>query len=458
MTKHLSPHEEGTKAPLPIIIGMAFPVLFSIFFYMTYPQSAWFYQDDFGFIARYANSIQINQLLDFSNVGRFISRNVYWHYGINLFSYNAQYFYLFNFFVISATSYIIYKIFSAQYGHFSGVVAGLFYFMLPATINSYAWLSNSQHIIGHFFVILFVYLFLRSSPKGNLKSEAPRAAMLAVTVILGFASNIFMSMVLSLPIWMIATDKNHRRSKYTYFVVSVGVILFAIFFHKLAGKQTGAYLTSYTIHTVAKNAEFYFSNRILALLWIGAIVFGVLYSFIRKKFFVAWLFIASAAFFVPFAFFVHQRYSQYGTLTYLFFLLGAWSLLHENISSRWPKLVKYIGLFALLFIFTKALELPIRHFSENPRGAAQKKQIDFLRLYDTKHPETKKYCFRSEKKVKNTTGFKGWDIPGDWWFVGFGAAFSLFVNHEKTYKLVQNSPQCDVIFVFKNGVIVKSGI
>jgi len=97
------------------------------------------------------------------------------------------------------------------------------------------------------------------------------------------------------------------------------------------------------------------------------------------------------------------------------------------------------------------LEPPIRYFSENPRGAEQKQQIQFLKTFNSQNPDIKNYCFRSNKEVENKTGVKEWDIPGDWWFVGFGKAFSLFVSHEKTYELVHNAAHCDVVFVFKEG-------
>lgn len=440
----------NTPTPLPVIIGLALPALVLVYFYITYAYSAWFWQDDFGFIANYANSIQWQQLIDFTNFGRFLSRNAYWHWGIKFFSYNAPFFYIFNLFVILCSSFLLYKIFE-KHGRFEGFVAGLFYFILPATIESYAWLSNSQHILGHFFVILFVYLFTKEGTGNSRGQELVRAFQLVVILMLGFASNIFMSMALSLPVWMILTNKQFRRSQSNYFVLSAGVFLSALFFLKLSGNQIGAYSTSYNLETLVKNLEFYFKSSFIAAIWIASIALGAAYTLARKKYFASWLFLASAAFFLPFAFFVHQRYGQYGALTYLFFLLGVWFLIIDSKLNQWPNLVKYSGLVIVVFLFSKSLEPPIRYFSENPRGAEQKQQIQLLRSFNSKNPELKNYCFRSDKEIKNTTGVKEWDIPGDWWFVGFGKAFSLFVNHEKTYELVQNAARCDVVFVFKEG-------
>ena len=142
---------------------------------------------------------------------------------------------------------------------------------------------------------------------------------------------------------------------------------------------------------------------------------------------------------------------QYGTLTYLFFLLGIWLLLIDSKLNYRPNLVSYVGLAIIMFLFSKSLEPSILYFSYNPRGAEQKQQIQFLKVFNSQNPNVKNYCFRSNREVKNSTGVKEWDIPGDWWFVGFGKAFTLFVSHENTYELVQDSERCDVVFIFKDG-------
>ena len=442
-------NEDNSYIPLTIIFGLSLPVVVALYFYFSYASNAWFWQDDFGFIDRYTKSIQWNQLVDFNNFGRFLSRNGYWHWGIKYFSYNAQYLYIFNFFIIFCSSFLLYRIFEKQ-GRLEGLIVGLFYFMLPATIESYAWLSNSQHILGHFFVIFFVYLFTNEETGSSRIQKLIRALQLVTILVLGFLSNIFMSMVLSLPAWMILTDKRYRKSKLAYFVLLVGTLLFALFFMKLSGNQTGPYLTSYTFETLVKNLVFYFKSGFIAAIWIISIGIGATYALVRKKYFASWLFLASVAFFLPFAFFVHQRYGQYGALSHLFFLLGVFLLLIDSRSNHLHKLFKYVGLAIVIFLFSKSLPL-VRFFSENPRGAEQKQYVQFLKSFNIQHPDLKNYCFRSKKQIKNSTGVKEWDIPGDWWFVGFGKAFSLFVNHEKTYDLIQDAARCDVVFVFNDG-------
>lgn len=440
----------GRPLPLPLIAGLALPVLVLLYFYITYASGAWFWQDDFEFIAQYANSIQSNQLFDFTNFGRFVSRNAYWYLGIKYFSYNAQLFYIFNFFIILCSCFLLYKIFE-KHGRFNAFIAGIFYFTLPSTIESYSWLSNSQHILGHFFVLLFIYIFTQDSAERSRAEKLSWTLQMGLVLMFGFSSNIFMSMVVSLPVWMIITNKEYRKSRTTYFIISFGVLLFAVFFFKLSGNQTGAYKTSYNIETLVQNLVFYFGGRLLAAIWVVSIVAGTVFALAKNNFLASWFFLASAAFFLPFAFFVHQRYGQYGALTYLFFLLGIWLLLIESKLKLRPNCVRYVGLAIVIFLFSYSLEPPIRYFSENQRGAEQKQQIQFLKFFSAQNPNIKNYCFRSNNRVENTTGVKEWDIPGDWWFVGFGKAFTFFVSHENTYALIQDAARCDVVFVFKEG-------
>ena len=436
--------------PLAIMLGLGLAAIVTLYFYISYAGNAWFFQDDFNFIAQYANSAQWNQLVDFSSFGRFLSRNAYWHLGIKYFSYNAQFFYIFNFFIILCSSILLYKIFEKN-GRLNGLVAGLFYFVLPSTIESYVWLSNSQHLLGHFFVLLFVYLFITSGTENSRAQEFMCALRLNIVLILGFVSNIFMCMVLSLPVWMILTNKVYRRSKATYFTLLFGALLFALFFFNLSGNQTGAYSTSYTIKTILTNLEFYFGNSFFATIWAISIIIGTVYAYARNNYFASWLFVASAAFLLPFVFFDYQRYGQYGALTYLFFLLGIWQLLINAKLNHRANLVGYVGLSIIICLFAKALQPPISYFSANPWGAKQKQQVQFLKVFNSQHPNFKNYCFRSNKEIKNSTGVAEWDIPVDWWFVGFGKAFTLFVSHEKTYQLIQDAARCDVVFVFKDG-------
>lgn len=439
--------------PLPAQLGLLLAVLFTGAFYLSYAQSAWFFQDDFQLISQYAQALQPHQLLDFGNFGRFLSRNVYWHYGIQLFALHAPFFFLLNLFFICTTSLLVYRIVLRGYGRFPAVVAGLAYFCLPGTVEAYAWLSNSQHLLGHLFVMLFVYLFC--APHGE-RRQGSAAAMLVLLLVLllGFLSNAFMGMVLSLPIWMLMVDRQHRRNPWNYGVVVAGMALFLYFYLRLAGQQAGAYATSFSAATFWKNATFYFKGDGGAVLWIGVVVLGAAWSWFKGRMLTAWFFLASAAFMLPFAFLEHQRYGSYSVLMHLFAVLGCWCLLCDSCDvqgghrPQWLPFVPYAGAAILVLLLVQSLMLPLRYFGQYPHGKTVWEQVEQLRLFDAKNQEVKSYCFRSDKQAVNATGVKVWDIPADWWYVGFGAAFALFVNGQKTYELVSATSRCDATFTF----------
>ena len=446
-----SPETKAANSPL-LAIGVSFIGAFLLFFYITYALKGWFFEDDFGFISQYAHSIEPWQLLNLENFGRFVSRNVYWHVGLRYFSYHAEYFYLFNLLTILATSYLLYLIFSEKYGRFEGIVAALLYFALPATIESYAWLSNSQHLMAHFFVVLFVYFFDRING-----AEIKRSACLSAILFLGFQSHIFMAVALSLPIFMLFVDERHRRLFSNYIVTFFGLCLFVWFFYRLSARQAEAHSTAYDFATLADNLLFYFNNKIFAALWLLAVVFGAVYACFKKAYFVSWLFLASLAFFVPFAFFIHQRYAQYAALTYLFFLLATWSFSLEIFQARLSGFLKCSGFILALAVFSSSLQHPVRHFNENPRGAAQKSQVNFLKNYARQNPELNSFCFQAQDAVINTTGVEARDAPPDWRFAGFGEAFSLFVSSQIEFELADPSLRCDANFLFKEGDLIATG-
>ena len=450
-SKSTSPESKAANSPL-LAIGVSFIGAFLLFFYITYALKGWFFQDDFGFISQYAHSIEPRQLLNLENFGRFVSRNVYWHVGLRYFSYHAEYFYLFNLLTILATSYLLYLIFSEKYGRFEGIVAALLYFTLPATIESYAWLSNSQHLMAHFFVVLFVYFFDRING-----TEIKRSACLSAILFLGFQSNIFMVVALSLPIFMSFADQRHRRLFSNYIVTFFGLCLFAWFFYRLSSHQAEAHSTAYDFATLAENLFFYFKNKIFVALWLLAVVFGAVYAYFRKAYFVSWLFLASVAFFVPFAFFIHQRYAQYAALTYLFFLLATWAVSLEIFQARLSGFLKCCGFILALAVFSSSLQHPVRHFNENPKGAAQKSQVNFLKNYARQNPELNSFCFQTQDAVINATGVEVWDAPPDWRFAGFGEAFSLFVSSQIEFELADPSLRCDANFLFQEGDLIATG-
>jgi hypothetical protein len=238
MTPTLKRQANEIRPSLLIMAGLALIAIFLTFFYVSYAQNAWFYQDDFNFLVQYSASLKRAELFNFttdwpawtaSNFGRFLSRNMYWHYGITFFSFNSRYFYLANWAFIFLTSLLAGKVVATRYGIVSGVIAGLFYYALPSTIAAYSWISNSQHIIGHFFVLLFVYVYMTSAYPIENRIQYKTIAPLSVILILGYLSNMFMSMVVSLPVWLLICVARYRKDVRNYIVPLVGAVLFVYF-------------------------------------------------------------------------------------------------------------------------------------------------------------------------------------------------------------------------------------
>jgi hypothetical protein len=456
MDIHRTPTATGERqeplTPVPVQLGLLLAVLFTGAFYLSYAQSAWFFQDDFQLIMQYAHALQPQQLLDFGSFGRLLSRNAYWHYGIKLFALHAPLFFLLNLFFICATSLLVYRIVLRKYGAFPALVAGLVYFCLPGTVEAYSWLSNSQHLLGHLFVMVFVYLFTAHDEGGaGHRQGTARALLLVLVLVLGFLSNVFMGMVLSLPLWMLVTDRNHRRNPWNLGVAVTGMALFLYFYVRLADQQTGAYATSFTAATFWKNATFYFKSDLGAALWICVVLLGAAWSWFKGRLLTAWFFLASAAFMLPFAFLEHQRYGSYAVLMHLFAVLGCWCLACDSCDVQGgirPQWLPYAGAAVVVLVLMQSLMLPLRHFGQYPHGKAVRDQVEQLRLFAAKNPAVTRYCFRSGKQTVNNTGVKVWDIPAEWWQVGFGAAFALFVDGQKTYELVTPTSRCDATFTF----------
>lgn len=443
---HTPALREEAAPPIPVRLGLFLALLFTSSFYLTYPHSAWFLQDDFQLIMQYAHALQPQQILDFGGFGRFLSRNVYWHYGIKLFTLHAPLFYVLNLFFICATSFLVYRVVLGLHGRLAAIVAGLLYWCLPGTVESYAWLSNSQHLLGHLFVMVFVYLFTTRDHGRNGRA----AALLLLVLALGLFANAFVGMVLSLPVWMLVASKRQRTSRWGYAVPVLGTALFLYVYLRLADLQTGVYATSFSPGMFWENARFYFKGDVGASLWIAGVLGGTAWAWRRGRLVCAWFFIASIAFLLPFAFLQHQRYGSYSVLTHLFFLLGCWSLACDVLANRRSGLVPYVGVTLVSLVLVQSLMLPIQYFSQYPSGKTVRQQVEQLRQFDSQHPAVKNYCFRSEKPASNPQGGQVWDVPAEWWQAGFGAAFSLFVNGAKTYELVSATSRCDATLVFRN--------
>lgn len=431
-------------------VVLMIPAAYMAFFYMNYAQIGWFYQDDFTFLRRYNHAIYWWDILSFENFGRFFSRNLYWYLGNEFFSPNALFFYFFNFSCVVATSFLAFFLFRREHDAFIGTAAGMVYFTMPATVMSYIWISNSQHLLGHFFVLLFVCLYQRLS---RAQDSVRNVIALCTVFLLGLSSNIFMSMALSLVAWDLITDPVQRKKRISYAVLAISGLLSVFFFVKLSKAAAGSYSTKISWDVLLENMRFYWQSPWNGLLWLIAVAAGVLVSIRRKQYFNAWLFLASVAFFMPFAFFVQQRYLQYGSLSYLFFFLGIFALLADWLKHRAPRVLAAAVCLMVFIGFLASLGKPVRYFLEHPWGAEQRQQVSFLKQFNRAHPQAMHYCFWPAGQKKAADDGAQAPAPLEWWLVGFGDAFAYFVDASKTYALERPGVQCDARFEFEDGVL-----
>ena len=149
--------------------------------YIDYSQKGDLFLDDYFLGNRYKNSFRWDELWNFENFGRFVSRNVYWRFGSSVFHDRAQFYYLLNILIIIATALLLAKFVSRRQTLLVASVIGSIYLVSAATVDEFIWISNSQHLIAH----MFIALFLVVSDRINL-ATIPKSALLVAFFLLAY--------------------------------------------------------------------------------------------------------------------------------------------------------------------------------------------------------------------------------------------------------------------------------
>lgn len=431
---------------------ISLPLLCLLYFYLIYAGNGWFFQDDFGFLADYGASVQWGQLVDFSNFGRFLSRNLYWFLMHGIFGAHAEYYFAMSFALIICSASLLWLIVGRLYGWYFGFFASVTYIVLPSTIAAYAWLSNVQHLFGHFFVFAFFALYsVRSS---GLLTWGQLIGLI-VLYIAGISSNIFVGLVLSLVVLEMVASPACSRDRRHWLLVVVGAAIFAIFAAGVSQNKSEAYALGLNLDALAQNTRFYFGSIIFGLAWVLICFAGFVFGLSRRQTVLAWFFMASVAFFLPYAFMQHQRYIQYGALTYIFFIVGLGAGAKVLLGDRFYRIAALIGMLLVLIVFRQSAPL-ISYFTDNPWGGKQADQVDYLKAeISALQAGAKDVCFDAGAPT-NHTGVAEWSIPEEWWFVGFGKAYTLFVDPTRRYGLQHEMPHCDIHFTFQSGQLVRA--
>lgn len=434
---------------------ISLPLLCLLYFYLIYAGNAWFFQDDFGFLVDYGSSVQWGQLVDFSNFGRFLSRNLYWFVMHGVFGAHADYYFVMSLALIMCSASLLWLVAGRLYGWYFGFFASVTYILLPSTIASYAWLSNVQHLLGHFFVFAFLALYaVRSSGQSGGLTWSQLGGLI-VLYIAGMSSNIFVGLVLSLVVLEAVTNPACSRDRRHWLLIVVGAVIFAIFVVGVSQNKSEAYKLSLNLDSLVQNAKFYFGSVNFALAWILICFSGFVFGLGRRQAILAWFFMASVVFYLPYAFMQHQRYIQYGALTYIFFIVGLGIGIKEVLGDRFYRIAAFIGMLLVLLVFRQSAPL-MSYFTDNPWGAKQADQVNYLKAeISVLQAGAKDVCFDAGIAT-NSKGVAEWSIPEEWWFIGFGKAYTLFVDPTRRYGLQHEMTHCDINFIFHSGRLVRA--
>lgn len=401
-----------------ILVALVFLV-----FEFRYAFHAWFLQDDFRFLWQYQHNVHWEEIIDRSNdFGRFISRNLYWYVLYHLFGLKAPGYYLVNLSLIGInTGLLFYFLSQLLKSRFLALVGVVSYFISIPMLENYNWLSNSQHILGHFFIVLFFITAL------NLRYRY----WAILFYFLGIYANALMIFALGpvLVYWFF--EKN-----YSGYLAGILILIGLVYAWLSQTLAVGAYEIQWSFSLFWQNLSYYFGvlGRWIILPFWGYSIYRAL-KYQNKI--LAFLVAAAICFYLPFAFLKYQHACNYFALSYLF-----------NIAIIFYLLQKHEWMITVLFLILsiKSYE-KIEQWIQHPNGENARLFVQQVQKLDI--PLGKTVCFKGfDNGYKNTKGLAIWDIPPFWWTVQFGDAFKLFVTPDIKWVLYSPKEKCDEILVW----------
>lgn len=402
--------------------------------YVHYSQKGDLFLDDYFLGNRYKNSLRWDELWNFENFGRFISRNVYWRLGSLVFHDRAHLYYLLNILIIIATALLLAKFVSRRQSWLVASVIGSIYLVSAATVDEFIWISNSQHLIAH----MFIALFLVVSDRINL-AATPKSALLIAFFSIGLFTNLIFGVVLVWPILRIIQQAPGIRTKeIRNFLVPSAVIslVFLVLFFRV--RENVYYSTAIDYQTLQLNVDFYFHGWLMFAVWILALSLGLFIGIRRKNLLTIFFFTGSFLLFMPFAFQEFQRYSHYMNLSQLFLVAG-WLIVASEFV-RLPKFAFSVIATGLLVGFFIRGNEQVNAWEAAPWGPGSRKVIEEMQTIDSKMPDgPMRYCF----DVENDQKVLG--ASATWWSTGLGGGFEWLVDESDTYKLLGEDSGCDAI-------------
>ncbi|MEI6124912.1 MAG: hypothetical protein WCQ99_00015 [Pseudomonadota bacterium] len=414
--------------------GAFFVGLIFLSFYIKYALSAWFYFDDFYFLDAYKNNINLDDIIHpANNMGRFVTRNLYWYSISNLFGRESSAFFFINLILIGGNCIASYFLIEALTKNRStACFSALLYFVSPATVLCFSWISSSQHLIGHTFVFLFFLYAIKSDFLNPLKVKEKLITLLLF--VLGVYSNAFFLCVLPVLLCYVLI---HQQKK--VFFNSLNVLLFgfmiSIIFYmviNLAKIQTDLYATEFSFKTLINTSSYYLNIFLPFFRFMPEIVLPFFLTCISVCFFVfiiknseyrlLLLLLATFFFYLPVAFLIHMKNLTYIALPF-FFITTALLYTFRNL---W-----IMTIIIFILIIYGCVKVGLKYY-EIPLGLEEKQF--FIAFNQIKTGEHKTVLFRPvplEKKYRL-------NIPNFWWRLYFGTALKVFSNPSLFYDLESN--------------------
>ncbi len=395
--------------------------LFYTFFYFVYAFNAWFFQDDFTFLYRHIITINWENLWTFGNFGRFVSRDLYWYFMYQFFGFNSVLYFMFNLTVLILNAFLLYLFLkqidvSPEYAILSSIT---YFISLPALVNFY-WISNSQHLLAHTFI--FIFLILTTKKIFFLSSSWKKQLIAFLIFIVALYSNILSFFILPFLFFRIYLLRNSIVFSKRLGFFLIGILTVGIFFIlKIKQYSTGACSLDFSLNALINNLSFYLDPYNLnPYLFLALVVIASIYSIIFKKDNSSQLLILCMFLYAPFAFASAQHYHNYVHLSTVFLIAAFLSLLNLKMN-------KYIVSILTISILIYSGKGFMNYMNNDPLG----KNIKIL-------CETLKKNYTNEKHFIFYTS-NGKDIPSVWWATGFGDGLRLFVDPNATYEYSSNT-------------------
>ncbi len=434
-----------------------FIIAFFILFYIYYSFTAWFMQDDIGFLYDFRDNIDWKGLLSFNTLYRFLSIQLYWHYLYKFFGTTAALYFTTNLLILCLNAVVLF-LFIRDFCKDAGVaiVVAVIYFIMPPTIKNMTWICNNQHLMSHFFAFLFCHLYFNRGGVDNLRYAGGMllTALLILTLISNFLAAFFVPCIIFYHLLFL---KEIKLRKINILFLALWGLIFVLFIAAssfqavmLQAPEYGMSITPAVFLRTLQSYSYHIYKNVPLLVISIALIFAV--AFLKRDKLVIFLISSSLCFYAPFAFAVFQRNANYLAISYLLYCASIVLILKKHI--RVPVLI----LLFLLYNFVNTHYM-VREFSENPAGVRIRAFVGQMKIENV-NKELYKYgklYFKTDEQVHYKTGVAAIDAkstPIFWIRLMGGKALKMFLDPGIEYHAVrydEDAPQSfPVIIVSKD--------